>query len=168
MDAFPHYYETATDILRRHGVSLNISILTNNEVNYYCCAKKGRTYYDFVRRMTNQDYYRENEWIQGLFTNQEGKLLALYIPYNSHQNIYDEFFDYFTDERNLWDAFEFIEFHDACPDVDTRFTTAFHYLSLGTEIKEFFDHADIVLTLDHLISEFRSPSVRRILNKLFD
>jgi hypothetical protein len=170
MNAFPPYYETATDILRRHNITLNVKVVPNELVGDMCGWLNGNTYYDLIYHDTRPgDEKCDNEWIQGTFTRlTDYEVFNIYLPYKSNKNIYDEFFDYFADERNLWTAMEFIEFHETCPEVDRTFKTAYHHLALGTEIKKFFDHPDIILTLDHLISEFRDPSVRLILNKLFD
>jgi hypothetical protein len=169
MNAFPPYYETATDILRRHNTTLNVMVVANEVVKHIASMEDGNAYYDLIYHETCLDTNNEKEWINATFTRlTDYEVFNIYLPYKSNKNIYDEFFDYFADERNLWTAMEFIEFHETCPEVDRTFKTAYHHLALGTEIKKFFDHPDIILTLDHLISEFRDPSVRLILNKLFD
>ncbi len=168
MDAFPPYYETARDILRRHNASLYVCVVENYDVKRWASFKEGNDYYDLIYHETCRDENADKDWIQATLTRfPDGELFNMYIHYNPNKNIYDEFFDYFADERNLWTAMEFIEFHETCPEVDVSFKTAHHHIALGTEIKQFFDHADIVLTLDQLISEFRDPSVRRIMECLF-
>ena len=167
-DAFPPYYETAKDILLRHNASLYVCVVDNHDAKIMASFNEGDEYYDLIYHETCRDENEHKEWIQGTFTRfPDGKVFNVYLPYNPQKNIYDEVFDYFADERNLWTAMEFIEFHETCPEVDVSFKTTHHHISLGTEIKKFFDHPDIVLTLDHLISEFRDPSVRLILNQVF-
>jgi hypothetical protein len=168
MDALPHYYETATDILRRHNTRLNVMVVDNEFVKTMASFDDGNDYYDLIYHETCLDTNNEKQWINGTFTRlTDYEVFNVYLPYKPNKNIYDEFFDYFADERNLWTAMEFIEFHETCPEVDVSFKTAYHHMALGNEIKQFFDHPDIVLTLDHLISEFRDPSVRRTLDCLF-
>jgi hypothetical protein len=168
MDAFPPYYETAKDIIRSHNAWLNLCVVDNWWVNDISNGWEN-DYHNFIYHETcPRDEKCDNEWIQGTFTRfPDGKLFNVYLPYNPNKNIYDQFFDYFADERNLWTAMEFIEFHETCPEVDVSFKTTHQHISLGTEIKKFFDHPDIVLTLDHLISEFREPTVRLILSQVF-